>query len=218
MSMNKAVYLRLIIFILVLIIVAAFYTKVEAKTIELTGSEKGLYVTSDNNELFNIVNFNPGQTVKSNLTIKNNYSEEFDLFFKPRRVSEAVLEGEPDLEKQLKLTVKYKGKDIYNGNMSDFDNADDSIALGTFSPGETQNIDVTVYLPGEETGNEFQGKSVKTEWVFTASRMQSNNEKVMAKTVLPNTGHDLRPVLYSVLGGTLILLGAIWLMKVRKKY
>ena len=39
--MNKAVYLGSIIFILVLTMLAAFYTKVEAKTIELTGSEKG---------------------------------------------------------------------------------------------------------------------------------------------------------------------------------
>jgi hypothetical protein len=40
------------------------------------------------------------------------------------------------------------------------------IFMGWLSPGESQRIDITTYLPGEETENEFQSASITVKFLF----------------------------------------------------
>ena len=158
--------------ILLLLILATlpnlWMCKVQPCSLELVGTEMGLYLTPADSKLFNIAVMNPGQSVTSKITIKNNNTYPFMLFLRTERVSAAPLLGEPDLFKQIQLTVILRDVILYQGSMYDFANCQDSISLGTFKRNEAEELVVTVYLPGSITGNEYQSKSLNTRWIFIA--------------------------------------------------
>ncbi|MGO1367858.1 MAG: hypothetical protein ACTHUW_00640, partial [Senegalia sp. (in: firmicutes)] len=101
-------------------------------------------------------------------------------------------------------------------------------------------LDMTVTLPGPETGNEFQGKTVENQWIFTAqSEMvegvydESDNEptkptennkddkeakipmvgSVTDQRQMPQTGEMIPYLLYG-LGAGSILVGIM--LKIKK--
>ncbi|MDI3480645.1 MAG: hypothetical protein PWQ97_300 [Tepidanaerobacteraceae bacterium] len=137
----------------------------QAKDIELIGNAQGLVLVPEGAKLFDLDNLNPGDTVKSTLKIQNNYSGPFTLYIRAEQVDR---EEQPDLLKQLQLTVKYKGNTIYSGPASGESGLGENISLGTFAPGASGELVAKLELPGPETGNEFQGKSAQIKWIFTA--------------------------------------------------
>src|SRR5690554_6311205 len=65
------------------------------------------------------------------------------------------------------MTVHLDNEEIYNGPMSGFA-SDNGILLDAFQPDEVQVMDVSIYLPGPETGNEYMNLSHSHQWIFTA--------------------------------------------------
>ena len=47
-------------------------------------------------------------------------------------------------------------------------------SLGFQNPGDNKELMAIVYLPGAETGNEFQGTSVEVRWIFIAEQRPDN--------------------------------------------
>lgn len=180
-------------------------TPVRANDFMVIGSNIGLEVTPHDQNLFNELNLNPGDYKESNITIKNTNNAPFELFLKAERLDQEPSSGNPDLFKQLIITVFLRGKEIYSGSMINFATGQSGIALGKFNPGETQQMKVLIHLPGVETGNEFMGLTHKNQWIFTAT----NNG-------LPKTGETFNYTFLIVTGLVLILLGVLALYKSKK--
>lgn len=185
---------------------------VYADDLELVGKDAGLEVVPKDKNLFQVMNLSPGDCLSSKLTIKNNYENTFELFMKAERQNEEPSEGEPDLYKQLLMTVNLRGKEIFNGSMIDFAKGN-GISLGKFEPGDIVDMAVNVSLSGKDTGNEFQGKKLDTKWIFTAvsETTEIPDEPVPGGGSLPKTGFDINSNLYTALGLLLICAGAVGL-------
>ena len=146
-----------------------------ANDMEFTDKDKGFVIICDDNFL-NITSLNPGDDVVSSIKIKNQQSFPLTLFLKTERAKDFLWnkEDEADLFKKLRLTVSYKGSEIYSGFMNEIEN--DGICLGSFSPGSEEKIIVHINLPAPETGNEYQNKSVNITWAFTAKASHGGEE------------------------------------------
>ncbi|MCR3956300.1 MAG: hypothetical protein NUK57_08360 [Gudongella sp.] len=143
-----------------------------AENLKIIGNNIGLEVDPSGTSLFNLTNMNPGDTNEAKIDIYNSLEYRFQLFMRTERVSKAPSQGEADLFKQMVLTIQYDGDEIYNGPMADF--AQSNISLGFLHPGDHRELKAIVYLPGAETGNEFQGTSVEVRWVFIAEHRPDN--------------------------------------------
>jgi LPXTG-motif cell wall-anchored protein len=137
-----------------------------ADDLEVIGNELGLEVTSENTRLFDLTNLNPGDTHEAKIDIKNNYTDPFEVFMKTERTSHQPEPGEADLFEQLELTIYLDNVQIYTGPMKDY--AKSNISLGDLNQNAEKELRAVVHLPGPETGNEFQGKSVEVKWIFIA--------------------------------------------------
>lgn len=146
------------------------YNITYAEDLELRGTDLGLEIIPSTSKLFDLQNINPGDSKDGKITIKNNYEAAFDLFMRAERNVEnnpAPLAGEADLFDKLILTVNFRGNQIYSGTMNDF--AKTNLPLGRFQPNDIEDMTARVELPGPGTGNEYQGKVVDVNWIFTAT-------------------------------------------------
>ena len=139
-----------------------------ADNLRVIGNNIGLVVDPSGTSLFNLTNMNPGDVNEAKVEISNKLEYKFALYMRTERVSLEPEAGEADLFNQLVLTINYDGDEIYKGPMADF--ARSNFPLGTLKPGDDKELNVVVYLPGPETGNEFQGKFVEVRWIFIAEQ------------------------------------------------
>lgn len=137
-----------------------------ASDLEIIGKEIGLEVNPRDTKLFDLINLNPGDIKDARIDIKNKYTEPFEVFIRAERTSLKPGEGEVDLFEQLILIVYLDGVEIHSGSMKDY--ATSNISLGDFDKNSKKQLRAVVHLPGLETGNEFQGKSVEVKWIFIA--------------------------------------------------
>lgn len=151
--------------IIVGLIFSTFPSRIYAADLELIGKDVGLVVEPTGERLFDLKNLNPGDTKIAKLSIKNNYTNSFNLYMRAERMGEVPVE-DVDLFDILTLKVTLRGITIYEGPIKDF--AKSNISLGRFNRGANEELIATVHLPGPETGNEYQGKSVDVKWIFIA--------------------------------------------------
>ena len=203
----------MILFLSIGISLSFWHVSVRANDLEIVGSDKGLIFTPVGEKIFDIGNMNPGQRVTSKVTIKNTAKNPFELYLRIERLTSVPTEGEPDLYKQIQLTITNRGELIYIGTLYGFANSENGISLGYFTPSQFSDLIAEVYLPGAETGNEFQGKNIENRWVFTAlSKTEEKPEddievdEIPETGNLPNTGTTTNP-LYMVTGLLFILVG-----------
>ena len=181
-----------------------------AEDLVLVGKEAGLEIIPESARLFDLTNLIPGDTYEANLFIENKYTAPFELFMRTERMSEVPKEGEADLFKQLLLTVYLGDSQVYSGSMMDF--ATTNISLGSFSQNDTQKLRAVVHLPGPETGNEFQGKTVDVKWIFIAQTEEEKPDDPQRPDpgdgVIPKT-RDTTPMAFYVIGSLLSGLGIL---------
>lgn len=189
--------------------------------LELVGTDVGLVVTPQDENLFNEFNMNPGDSLSGKLVIRNSYVDGFDLYLRTERVSEKPGEGEADLYDQLMMTVTFRGRTIFDGPMKYF--AEEAIELGSFEPGDMEEIVVQVSLPGATTGNTFQASSLENKWILTAQTntviiddedpplgpiIDIEDEEVpIGPAKLPKTGSS--PKAYFYFGGALLIASGV---------
>lgn len=124
-----------------------------------SGAECGLEVTVAP-EYVNVTNLNPGDNKGSYLMVHNtNGTNQLTYFFKITEMPGGKL-GE-----KLVLTVEYQGKELYSGPLSGFEEK----YMGALAAGVKEKINIKIHLPGAETGNEYQGASVKVKFAFRAN-------------------------------------------------
>ena len=203
----------MILFLSIGISLSFWHVSVRANDLEIVGSDKGLIFTPVGEKIFDIGNMNPGQRVTSKVTIKNTAKNPFELYLRIERLTSVPTEGEPDLYKQIQLTITNRGELIYTGTLYGFANSENGISLGYFTPSQFSDLIAEVYLPGAETGNEFQGKNIENRWVFTAlSKTEEKPEDDIEVDEIPETGNlpktgTTTNALYMVTGLLFILVG-----------
>lgn len=223
---NRLLITGVILCIFVLLVFTTVKPVHASNNLELIGTDVGLEVTPQDENLFNEFNMNPGDSVTGKLVIRNAYVDSFDLYMRTERVSEEPGEGEPDLYQQLIITVTFRGDTIYSGPMKDF--GGEGIELGSFEPGDMEEIAVQVLLPGATTGNEFQGASLENKWIFIAETDTvdipdeetplgpidiPDEETPIGPGKLPKTGST--PAEYFYIGGGLLVAAGLLIKKKR---
>lgn len=143
-----------------------------ARELEVVGEEIGLVVEPASTGLFELQNMCPGDREEGSFRLSNSYQYPFDLYLRAEPIvpDGDIVPNNVNLGEILKLQVTYKAQNIFNGSLHDF--AIEAINLGRFQPGDVQNLKALVYLPGPETGNEFQGQKIQIKWIFTAQSTQ----------------------------------------------
>lgn len=167
-----------------------------AVSLEVIGSDLGLEIVPSGTKLFDLTNLNPGDTSEEKIDIKNNYTSPFEVFMRTKRTSPQPQPGEADLFSQLVLTIYLDDVVIYTGPMNGY--AQNNISLGKINPKNEKELRAIVHLPGAETGNEFQGKSLQVKWYFMAELDkpgEPNEPEEPGEPTEPNEpGEPTRPV------------------------
>ncbi|MBU3204129.1 hypothetical protein [Clostridium algidicarnis] len=202
MKKNYKIVIKLFILISFFMI-ALVKTQVYAQVIELNSDSNGFNISSE--DLFDIKDIDPGDIESSKITIKNSQDNNIKLYLTHKKDSEIDIEG--DLFKQLQMTVDYDNEELYSGSLGDF--SKENLYLGDFQKGESKDIDIKVYLQGEETDNKYQNKYIKSQWIFTAN--VDENQKVEQPKEnniwgLPKTG-GISLITFCIAGIALILVG-----------
>lgn len=144
---------------------------VNAYAIEVEGSETGLRVKASD-VLVPTDNLGPGDTKTSFMTISLDHDSIVRENTLPVWLSGEIIESKPGkfvngkrghLEDVLEFTITHEnGTVLYNkGSASGLSTP---VVLGQIAKGESFNVYITVHLPGEETGNEYQSASLKVKW------------------------------------------------------
>jgi len=129
----------------------------------IVGDAEGLRVQPVGASWFEDVdNLGPGDTKESEILLKNEGEQAFDVSMSLRRIDSL---GEFDLLEQLIMTVTYRGDDIYHGTMKNFPELD----LGTIPVEGEETIKFVVHFL-EETGNDYQDTSATVQLVFKAEK------------------------------------------------
>lgn len=130
--------------------------------VDMNGNKvDGLKIEFDNDRFFYAPIMNPGDTFTSKITISNTSDKEIEYKF--TSIKNAI--SDDSLYKVLELVIKSDGEVIYKGKLSD--TGENIIDWFKLTAGNKKNLDISIYFPSE-CGNEYQGKEMKTNWLFEA--------------------------------------------------
>lgn len=180
--MNKRRKIGIIILGITLFLILS-NTVIFADDIKIIREKEGFNLEI-NSKLFDVNSLKPGDTEEAKLTIINKSEDVFKLSLGLERVGE---KQEVDLFEQLDLTLNYDGDNIYSGKLSKLEN--EEISLGSIEANGEKEINAKLYLPGLETGNEYQNKEIEFNWIFKEGSFDTG--------LLPKTGENHPIFLYS---------------------
>ena len=125
----------------------------------------GLFATPINHNspyFFNVNNMTPGDTERATAFIRNDCSFAFSLQVEVKNLLN-IPAGQPDLAEQFVISAY-----LNNLLIPDFPTTSGIwIFPENFQPGQSRELTIVVELP-EETGNDFQHRRARLQWVFTA--------------------------------------------------
>ncbi len=149
----------------ILLLVQPLYTFASAEE-ESIQDRCQISVTPDT--LFNLGNLNPGDSYERTITITKLGDLPAYLWVKHEWVAGNPLPGDAgDLFDQMVMTITWRDWVLYSGPLSGLaEPLNLSVLIGPIRYGQTLELIVSVFLPGPETGNEFQGSSLLTRFVF----------------------------------------------------
>ncbi len=153
----------LLVLCCMLLLVQPFYTLAQE-----VDDEHPCRFTVSPDVLFEVGNMNPGDSIKRTLTVTKLGTVAAYIWMSHQWVDGDPLPGElGDLYGQLVITVTWQGKLLYRGPLDGLlEPINISALIGPIRPGQQIDLDFNIVLPGPETGNEFQGSSLKTRFVF----------------------------------------------------
>jgi hypothetical protein len=127
---------------------------------KLIGDEAGIKIDAVG-PLFTADNMAPGDNLSSSIKVRNqgNYSFTFSVTTHKESGDDMMFEG---LDMEI---TDGENTSLYRGKMNDLV----QISMGSVSPGTERELVLIVSFP-EESGNDYQGKSVSVKWTFVASR------------------------------------------------
>lgn len=118
--------------------------------------------------LFDLGNMNPGDCAERIITVEKLGDLPAYLWVMKERIGGTSLPGEPgDLYTQLEMTMEWSGMTLYSGPMDGLEEPlNISELIGPIRPGQVIEIQVSVYLHGPSTTNEYQGSTLQTRFLF----------------------------------------------------
>jgi len=158
------------------------------ENIKLVGEADGIIFIPGEEPFLNKLDMLPGDSVKRELVIQNNYDKPYELYLKAERVTP---KEQFDLLDKLELKIIYKDKIIYEGPASGEDGLGNNISLGSYNPGDESSLVAIVKLDGATTGNEYKNKLVQVDWIFTAVNKEnpsSDNQQQVQTFMKIKTG------------------------------
>lgn len=194
-----------------LLVVLPFSHQAAAADLELVGEAAGLVLIPPKGKLFELKNMEPGDSRTATLAIKNSHHTWYDLWME----AEETVTGGAGLLEAMELSVACRGRELHRGPAGAL--LSKKIWLGRFYPGEKGELEVTVHLPGPETGNAYQGKSAGIKWIFSACTGGGPPPaRTAAPQELPQTGGPGAAPLYLLLGAPVLLAGLLMVRKSRR--
>ena len=130
-----------------------------AASLDIIGDRFGISLLQDD-PLFNMENFAPGDIENSTVTVKNSGDYPFLLSIDSKKES-----GDELLFKNLVFTIKNTDGTLsyYCGPLKGLKN----VELGSILQGGEKKLNLSISFP-TELGNEFQGKTLSMAFIFTA--------------------------------------------------
>lgn len=151
-----------------------------ADALEVAGENTGLRIKVSD-VLVETDNLGPGDTKSSTMTIfidPESETSSLRVWLKAE-IYKNVLGKEVNgkrgnLDDRLILTITHEnGKELHKGPISKLNK---NVLVGDIQKGTPVNLTFTVHLPGEATGNEYQGASLKVRWILTAQYERKDSE------------------------------------------
>ena len=131
---------------------------------EIVGESNGLVIEAPLNPE-DTDNLNPGDRKHSRLILTNTNSRAVTVYIRTVIVDEDTPPGGKPLAEGMFLTIKDGDKEIFSGTFRDADE-EGNISLGSMAYGEEKLLHFYADFP-KDCGNEYQGASMKVQWVFT---------------------------------------------------
>ncbi|SHI42264.1 hypothetical protein SAMN02745751_00314 [Dethiosulfatibacter aminovorans DSM 17477] len=167
---EAALFFKIMLFIIICMVCFGMF--------EAEASEFGL-IAEFSNVLAPTDNLNPGDVKSSVMTLKLEEVDGYDISSLPAYIRSEIISRDPgpgggDLDEVLVLTVRKESGDVvYEGHLSGFD---ENIYLGEVYMDEGMDLEFTIYLPGEETTNEYQGSGLRVKWIITTQYSESRDD------------------------------------------
>lgn len=179
-----------------------------------TDGDQRCRITASPDALFKLGNLNPGDSYSRTLTIKNEGELPAYLWLTHEWVDGNPLPGEQgDLFSQLVMTISWRGITLYHGPLEGLEELlNISIQIGPLRPGQSLDLDFDIFLPGQSTGNDFQGSTVTTRMIILTACGDGTEEPPEKpgtdprRLPLPQT-EGFTPALLILLGLSLVVLG-----------
>lgn len=120
--------------------------------------------------LFNVENIAPGEGYKTGFTVHSDSLSDVYL-------SSFMEQGDENLYKKVIVTISDEDGTYYNGSFAGLRD----ISLGFSKSSQEKEFDLCLLLP-EDTGNEYQGKSISVSFVFSynAKGVESSDSSEIA--------------------------------------
>jgi len=147
----------------------------------------------------------PGDTLTEQIVVKNNANNKVDVKIYMRALG--AVENEKFL-KELTLTVKQGDKVLFDGTADETDGLTNWQPLGTFKSGSKTTLDVTLNVPIELNGEDFEGQTGKLQWEFRVEEYPIKEG--------PQTGDETPLALYGGLAA-LCAVGIVLLLVTKRK-
>lgn len=165
-----------------------------ADNVILQGCAAGLIDTLGEAPFLLAENMLPGDTVKSSLTIKNDYDYSYRMTLTGLRVQDPRarnydFNNNYELMKMIRVKIYYEGEDkkpLYDNELFDEyrETKTAEIDLGTFKPGEHKKLIAEAYFEPEMDDN-YMNKALLVDWLFYAERVEEPEEKKTTDTDNP---------------------------------
>lgn len=179
--------------------------------VELEGNANGIvYIPGDEPFLLG-EEMVPGDKITRTLEIKNKYDKPYKLYLKSERVTPKETY---DLLDVINLKITYKDEVIYEGPVSGEDGMGENIDLGTYNPGDEENLTATVeFDPNISPADaNYWNKEAQVDWIFTAQATKDSSQTITPPSEnkpsedisSPQTG-DKNILPYVILGGVSVL-------------
>ena len=119
-----------------------------------------------------LANLNPGDSKATSLQVSNKGLNEIMVFIRTNILEETTLRG-GYLADKVNFSIKEEGNILADDVLRGVGNMG-NILIGTLKPGDSKTLDFSSYLPGTETGNEYQGAYMRVSWTFVVQQSRIN--------------------------------------------
>lgn len=182
-------------------------------TVTYEGAARNLVAIPDD-FFINLGTAMPGDTVRDTFTVANTTDTEAEFFFRTETPAGLTVD-ELDLLRQFQLTITQNGQTIYSGDL-EATALNSQISLGIFQPGESGDLEFSLYLPAE-LKNAYAKRDTLVNWIFSVQGAEkivdAGDGPAIEQMAAPKTGLQNPYVTIPLLLATAAGISAVLLAK-----